>query len=168
MRIPGILGAVWGVGGVLLLVLVALYRLAPYAIELMDYQLSVLQIVILVVHVLFMAISEGYRGFQKQFSPRVAARALHLIENPKPIRIYLAPLFCMAYFDAPKRRMIASYSLTIMIIGFIILIRKLDQPWRGIIDAGVVVGLVWGAISLVHFSVKAFLGEKFDHSPEVI
>ena len=33
------------------------------------------------------------------------------------------------------------------IVGLIVLIRKLDQPWRGIVDAGVVVGLGWGLVA---------------------
>ena len=34
-------------------------------------------------------------------------------------------------------------------------------------DAGVVVGLVWGIISLILFGMRAFTAESFDYSPEV-
>ena len=41
------------------------------------------------------------------------------------------------------------------IVILVIIIRQLDQPWRGIVDAGVVIGLVWGALSIVVMFVRA-------------
>jgi uncharacterized membrane protein YedE/YeeE len=46
-------------------------------------------------------------------------------------------------------------------------VRLLSQPWRGIIDGGVVVGLAWGLVSLVIFGYQAFTAEDFPFSPEV-
>lgn len=73
----------------------------------------------------------------------------------------------MGYFYATRRRKITSISVTIGIIVLVILVRLLPQPWRGIIDGGVVVGLAWGLISLFLFSVKAFTSASFNYSPEV-
>jgi hypothetical protein len=42
-----------------------------------------------------------------------------------------------------------------------------SQPWRGIIDAGVVLGLGWGIISLIIFSIQAFGAGEFPYSAEV-
>jgi len=33
-------------------------------------------------------------------------------------------------------------------------VRRLAQPWRGIIDAGVVVGLAWGVGSVVYYALR--------------
>jgi len=114
-----------------------------------------------------MAYSEGYKGFQLAFAPRVAARSLHLSQHPTLTRVLFAPLFVIGYFDATRRRMVASYLLTIMIILLIILVHQLQQPWRGIVDAGVVIGLGWGLVSMLYFIVRAFSTENFSYSPEI-
>ena len=37
-----------------------------------------------------------------------------------------------------------------------VIVHRLDQPWRGILDAGVVVGLSWGTIATLALSVRAW------------
>jgi hypothetical protein len=65
----------------------------------------------------------------------------------------------MGYFHAPKRRRVTSLSVTAGIIVLIILVRLLPQPWRGMVDAGVVVGLA-GITALV-LAIQAFTVEEF-------
>ena len=145
----------------------AVYRLAPLAIDaftsdwLWYHWFSFASLVV------FMAYAEGYRAFQQGFSPRVAARARYLRDHPNMLHAFFAPLFCMAYFHAPKRRRIVSISVTAGIIVLVILVRLLPQPWRGIIDGSVVVGLAWGLISLILFGYQAFFAERFNYSPDV-
>ncbi len=158
---------VWGIGGVIALLSLALYRLSPHAVEMFNHELGLWHYVGLVVSCAFMAYSEGYKGFQKAFSPRVVARAHHLTTPAaKPHWKWLAPFFCMSYFAAPRKRKIVVGILTTFIVLCVILIRYLSQPWRGIIDAGVVVGLSWGIISILCFCFQAVTG-KLDHSPEL-
>lgn len=38
------------------------------------------------------------------------------------------------------------------------LVKRLPYPWRSIVDAGVVTGLVWGAVSIINLYVRALLG----------
>lgn len=163
----GKLGAYWGLAGVILLLGSAVYRLTLLAINAFSYEWHWYHWVALALIVLFMAYAEGYRAFQQAFSPRVAARARYLRDNPNLLHAIFAPFFCMAYFHAPKRRTIVSISVTVGIIILVILVRLLPQPWRGIIDGGVVVGLAWGLISLFIFSLQAMTSEEFSYSPEV-
>lgn len=163
----GLLGSLWGLGGFSLLLGYAIIRLAPMAIDAFSYQFRWYHWVVLVVNTFFMAYLEGYRGFQKGYSPRVAARAKHMNNHPKLLHILLGPFYCMGYFHASKKRKIVAYSVTISIIILVILVRQLEQPWRGIIDMGVVVGLSWGLVSLLIYSVQAFTSHEFDHSPDV-
>ncbi|MDA8100112.1 MAG: hypothetical protein M0042_10830 [Nitrospiraceae bacterium] len=163
----GTVGALWGLAGVVLLLLSATLRLSPLAVDAFSYPFAWYHWLALIVIVLGMAYAEGYKGFQQAFSPRTAARARYLRENPNVLHAVLAPFFCMGYFHATKRRKITSISLTLGIIVLIILVRFLTQPWRGIIDAGVVVGLVWGIVSLLVFSVQALGREQYPFSPEV-
>jgi hypothetical protein len=161
-------GALWGISGVLLLLGSAVYRLTPLAIEAFTYEWSWVHWLSLALMTFFMAYAEGYRAFQQGFSPRVAARARYLRDHPNALHAVLAPFFCMAYFHAPKRRRIVSISVTAGIIVLVILVRHVDQPWRGIIDGSVVVGLAWGLVSLMVFGHQAFTREHFPYSPEVI
>lgn len=160
-------GALWGVLGVFLLLGYAIVRLTPIALEALRGPLGGLEWAALVLWVGFMSYSEGYRGFQKAFSPRVAARARYLRSHPNTVRVLMAPLFCMAYFDAPRRRRIASYALTLGVILLVILVQRLAQPWRGIVDVGVVLGLAWGLLATFVFTVQALTRPEFGVSPEV-
>jgi hypothetical protein len=163
----GMFGAVWGLIGVFLLIGGAVFRLGPLAVDSFSYDWSWYHWTSLVLFCFFMLYTEGYRGFQKGFSPRVAARALYLRSHPDMLHLVFAPLFCMAFFHATRRRRLVSISLTSGIITLVLLVRLVPQPWRGIIDAGVVLGLVWGLLSLTIFSYQALVSGRFDHSPEV-
>jgi hypothetical protein len=160
-------GAVWGLSGVILLLASAIYRLTPLAIDAFSYSWFWYHWLSSVGIVFFMAYFEGYRAFQLAFSPRVAARVRYLLDHSNLLHAIFAPLFCMAYFHATRRRQITSISVTVGIIILVILVRLLDQPWRGIIDGGVVIGLAWGLISLVIFAYQALAGDEFPYSPEV-
>lgn len=160
--------ALWGIGGVVLLIGSAVWRLAPLAIEpIADGSLAAWQWALMIGWVVFNAYAEGYRGFQKRFSPRTAARALYLGENPTPVRVAFAPLFCMGFFGATRRVLIAAWVVLIMVAGLVALVRALDQPWRGIVDAGVVVGLGWGLVTLIGFFITGMTGGTLPTDPEV-
>lgn len=163
----GILGALWGLAGVSLLLGSAVYRLTLVSAEAFSHELEWYHWMALVLNVLFMAYSEGYRGFQQGFSPRVAARARYLKDHPRISHALLAPLFCMGYFHATGKRKVVSIALTVGIVILIVMVRLLPQPWRGIVDVGVVFGLTWGLISLFVFIPGAFGSGRFPYSPEV-
>jgi len=143
----------WGVGGVLFLLLFAIYRLAPMALELENSPMSQIHWLALAFSVIYMAYAEGYKGFHLGFAPRVVVRARYLADNPRPLHVLLAPLFCMGYIYATRKRQILSIALTIMIVCFVLIARSMPQPWRGIVDAGVVVGLTLGVASIAYFLI---------------
>ena len=146
-----LLGFAWGIGGVLLLLMFAIYRLAPMALALENTTMGVLHWFALAFSIVYMAYAEGYKGFHRGFAPRVVARASYLRAHPKLLHIILAPLFCMGYIHATSKRKMLSIGLTIMIVCFVMIARLLPQPWRGIVDAGVVVGLAIGVVSIFYF-----------------
>lgn len=164
----GLVIVLWAVGGVLALLAQAIVRLLPRALEpILDGSLDLAAALAYVAAIIGMAYSEGYRGFQQRFSPRVAVRALHLAADPKPLRIVLAPIVAMGLIHASRRRLIGSWSLLIGIVGLILLVRMLAQPWRGAIDAGVVVGLSWGAIATLVIAIRALQGSPPDVDPDL-
>lgn len=167
IQILGYLGAFWGLAGIAALLGFSIWRLAAVAADAWSYEFYIYHWIVLAAHVVFMAWSEGYRGFQQSFSPRIVARAKYLVAHPHLGHVLLAPLFCMGYFHTSRRRMISVYVLTVFIISLIIAVRWLAQPWRGIVDAGVVVGLLWGLISMGAFTLRALTDPSYPYGPEV-
>ncbi len=165
--IKGFLAVAWAIAGLVLLLGFACWRLSAYTIESFSMPLNWIHWTVLIGFSIFMAHGEGYKGFQKKFSPRFAARSKYLLHSTNPMQLILAPLFCMSYFHAPKKRVIATFSLTFMIIIFIISFRLIPQPWKGLLDAGVVVGLIWGILSSLWFCFKAFTDDQFNWDAEI-
>ena len=159
--------AFWGATGVFCLLGLALYRLTPIALEIFDDPLYWYHIVALVINIIFMAYSEGYRGFQHSFSPRVTARVHYLSKNANWLFALFAPLFCMGYFHASRKTKIVTISLTTFIIIIIICLKYVSQPWRGIVDWGVVVGLSWGILSLLVMLIRTFVSGECTYNADI-
>lgn len=157
----------WGLAGILLLLGQAVYRLTPHALDLATHQLGALHLVLLAGWLGMSVYSEGYRGFHRAFSPRVVARAQHLGANPRPLYAAIAPLYCMGLVHATRKRLLVSWIMTASIVVVVIAVRQLAQPWRGIIDAGVVVGLGIGIASIGYYAVRALGGHAMPVPPDV-
>lgn len=161
------LAALWGVIGVIVFLCFPVYRLSGYAWVALNEPLSIWQWLVLVPFAVFMAYSEGYRGFQKSFSPRVVSRALYLRKQAGWINGVLAPVFCIGYFGTPRKRQMIIFSISLMVLMLVFIVSHMPQPWRGIVDIGVVIGLCWGLMSLVVFAFKAFTSGDFLHPVEL-
>lgn len=162
---PGVRGLVyhltflWGVIGVLLLFARAIVRLAPVAWQpIAEGSLSPTQVALYASWVVFNAYSEGYRAFQKSFSPRVVGRAHQLASAPTLLRALLAPLYCLSLFHANRRGLTLAWAMLGIIAGLVWLLGITPQPWRGIVDGGVVVALAWGALAILFFAARALRG----------
>ena len=162
----GTLGAVWGVVGVSLLLVTAVVRLAPIAWASFFEPLDVVHYVAYAGSVFFLGYTEGYKAFQKQFSPRVIARADYLSRHPTLLRALLAPAFCMGFFHATRKRLVVAWGLALGVVGLVLIVGRLDQPWRGIVDFGVVVALTWGVIAMWVFAARAVVGHPMPVSPD--
>jgi hypothetical protein len=156
----GTLGALWGIAGFLLLLGIAVSRLAPPAAEALGQKMHWYQWVLLVVSGALLLYAKGYRGFQRGLSARVVRRALTLAGNPKLLNVAAAPLYCMGFFGAGRRRMVTMIALTAIMVGLIFVVRLLDQPWRGIIDFGIVLAFAWGIASAVVYAIRAIGNER--------
>ncbi len=164
----GTIAVIWAIIGLLALLAFACWRLSAYTIDSFTMPLNWMHWLVFIGWTIFMAHGEGYKGFQKKFSPRFAARCKYLSHSASLLQLVLAPLFCMAYFHAPKKRMIATWALTLMIIVFIFAFRLIPQPWKGLLDFGVVFGLAWGIVSTLYFCFKAFTDDTFSRDNEVL
>ncbi len=144
----------WALLGFIGILGFAIYRLSGYFYTAWQMQFQWYHWLALSINCLFMAYSEGYKGFQKSYSIKFANRLQELKQKPGLVPKLLAPLFCMNYFSAPKKDMILAYSLTLAIVLLIIIFNQIPQPWRGILDIGVVVGLSWGIASTLILGLK--------------
>ncbi|MEO7364563.1 MAG: hypothetical protein ABIV43_03595 [Candidatus Saccharimonadales bacterium] len=160
-------GPAWGLIGFTALIVSALYRLLPHVADAFTAGITPLQWLVVLVWSAVMVYSEGYKGFQKQFSPRFAARAFHLSQLPSLLPQLLAPLYCVGYIYAPKKRKIVSWSLTTGVVLLIIIVRLVPQPWRGIIDTGVILGLAYGIVSVYYYVVRTFADGGTPTDPEL-
>lgn len=169
LRRPANLLTLWGVLGPMALLSSGVWRVFPYAIEplLTPASLSVLHIVLYVVSIIFNAWTEGYRAFQKMIVPRILARAQWLTDNPERVNPILAPLFVAGFFAMQKRAIIVRYTFLVVIICVIIGMKFMPQPWRGIINAGVVVGLGWGVVAMGVGLIQLFRGVVPDADPQL-
>lgn len=149
------LASFWGAFGVIYILMKAIIRVVPIALDPLTNgaatPLTPFQLGAYISTCLFFAYAEGYKGFQRKFAPLVVARSFTIRPANGFSKIHhtvLAPLYSMGLFHATKKRMIVSWSISIG-VGYIVhAVKKLPYPWRNIVDAGVVVGLTWGAVSI--------------------
>merc|ERR1719223_201392 len=149
----------------------AMKRIVPIALEPFStgaIGLSRFQLGSYIAMCLWFAYVEGYKGFQLKFSPLVVARAQTLKPfNGSPIHhILFGPFYAMGLFHATKKRKIVSWSVSTGVAVIVAAVKKLPYPWRNIVDAGVIVGLSWGSLSIMIGWVKAaILGVKSNFDP---
>ena len=112
----------------------------------------------------FFAYAEGYKGFQKKFSPLVVKRSSTLILGTRsgnnPLHYLFAPLYSMGLIHATKKRLITSWGVTTGVTMLVALVKRLPPASRCILDAGVVVGLTYGSMSILYLYLKALITGK--------
>lgn len=156
----------WGAFGVCAYLGYGVAKVVPIVVEGLGSVTELWQWGLLAVTLLFFAYVEGYKGFQLGFSPRVVSRAWVVSEENDELPLWhkaLAPAFCIGYFHGTTKRVITSWAVTTGIFLVVVGVRQLENPYRAIIDAGVIVGLVWGIVSII---VLFFQSLQTDSPPE--
>jgi len=158
------LASFWGSFGVVYILMKAIVRVVPIALEPFAHgttiPLTTIQKGAYMATCAFFAYAEGYKGFQLKFAPLVVARSFTLQPGRQWSKLHhtiLAPLYSMGLFHATRKRMIVSWSVSIGVAVIVAAVKKLPYPWRNIVDAGVVVGLSWGAASIALGYMKGVL-----------
>jgi len=162
--------SIWACEGFVLMLVNSIRRLVPKALEPFNgssVPLTTFQLGAYISTCLFFAYAEGYKGFQRKFAPMVVARSF-TISLSKIHHIILGPLYSMGLIHATKKRKIVSWSLAFGIFALIAAVKRLPYPYKNIIDAGVVVGLSWGAASIQIAFLKALFTRKIpDVDPQL-
>jgi hypothetical protein len=165
--ILGTFAALWGLLGVLFNLGYAVYRVVPYSVAAFQMPLKWYHWIVMVAFALQMLYSEAYKGFHLKFCPRVTARMRYLRHHFNWRDALLAPIFCVGYYNASKRTKIVAYGIFIFVFVIVRLMQFIPQPWRGVIDVGVVVGLSAGMLSLIYHAIWAFSDKPFPFSADV-
>lgn len=153
----------WGLSGVFFLLGGAITRLSPLVVDAFaDHSLSWYHWAFLLPWLGFMGYSEGYRGFQLGYSPRVVARALALRDTRHPGLVVAAPIVVLGYVYGTRKRVIVAWSVTLAVVGLVLIVRQLAQPWRGLVDLGVILGLAWGLLCVVWNILRVLRGEPLE------
>lgn len=154
---------VWAVVQVISVLANALKRLYPIAIQpFIQKDMLPYQWALYAVWCLYMGYAEGYKAFQLKFSPMVVQRAFLIYQNPNIFNVLLAGPYAMGMFGASRKRMIVSWCVTAGVFSLTLFVKKLPYPYRAIVDAGVVVGLSYGTLSIVLLAIKAFFGGRVE------
>lgn len=151
---PGLfLSSLWGTGGFCYILLRSIRKIFPIAADpfaAASTPLSNFHLAAYIFTCLWFAYVEGYKGFHLKFSPLVVSRSLTLQPGKSSfLHILFAPLYSMGLFHAKKKRVIVSWSVTFGVAAIVAAVKRLPYPWRNIVDAGVVVGLTYGMLSIL-------------------
>ena len=149
------------------MLLYAVYRLAQHTSTAFQSDLGLLEYAVLIINCGFMAYSEGYKGFHLSFAPRFAARVKYIQQQGSSLELLFSPFFCFGYFGTTRAKQVIAYALTLLLVLVIALMGYIPQPWRGIIDAGVVVGLSLGTASMVYWVFLELKQPAYIHDPQV-
>lgn len=116
--------------------------------------------------VLLFLIGEGWAALQRRWVPRVIRRAAELDEDAAlPYRL-LAPLYGMSLVGAAPSHMARAWAGTAAVVGAVLLVRLLPEPWRGIVDLAVAGALTWGLAALVVQAPGALAADPARRDPE--
>lgn len=169
--VANVFASLWAAGGFVAILGKSIKRILPIALEPFSATapgLSPFQLGSYIAMCLMFAYAEGYKGFQLKFSPLVVARAQTLkpFQGTPIHHVLLGPFYAMGLFHATKKRRIVSWSVSTGVAFIVAIVKKFPYPWRNIIDAGVIVGLSWGSMSILAIWFKTVvLGQDSGFDP---
>jgi hypothetical protein len=109
---------------------------------------------------------EGFRALDRRWVPRLLERALLLRDDPRLSVRLLAPLYGLALVGVGRGDLIRGWLVVAAILGAVLTVRVLPDPWRGIIDFAVAAALSWGLVAILRRVPEA--GSVATVSPDTI
>lgn len=164
----------WAYGLMLLVLVGACHGVVSIGLKVRNFDLNAGQVVLTIFMVVFFAYVEGM-SFHRSWSPYVVRRALLLPQGlsfrSQPVQslvsLLLGPLFVAGLFFASKKRLAVAYLLYPSIVGFIIGVVNLPDPYHQITDVGVSVGLTIGTASLAYHFERALQTQRLPRDLDV-
>ena len=139
----------WTLIGVAALFASAIYRLGARGVETIQAGLGWGQWSLLVLLTVAFVYGEGFRVLDRRWVPMLVERALLLRDHPRLLVRLLAPLYGLSLVGAGRNDLIRGWLLTTSILGAVLIVRTLPDPWRGIVDFAVAAALAWGLVAIL-------------------
>ena len=149
--------AAWALVGVAAIFAYAVLRLGERGIETIRAGLTPAEWAALAVIAALTVYSEGVRALQRRWVPHLFERVAGLRAEPVLHRL-LAPIWALSLIAAPRRSLLRAWVGLFAIVLAVILVRRLPEPWRGIVDFAVAISLGWGLVVMIAGMVRFFAG----------
>ena len=147
-RLPALVSA-WTLIGVAALFTSAIYRLGARGVATIQAGLGWGEWLVLVLLTVAFVYGEGFRALDRRWVPRLVERALLLRDEPRVLVRLVAPLYGLSLVGAARDDLIRGWLLTTAILGAVLIVRALPDPWRGIVDFAVAAALAWGLVAIL-------------------
>lgn len=145
---------VWAAGGVVFLFGEAAWRLGARGITAVRGGLTAFEWIALAVITGVFVYGEGVRALQRRWVPWVLDRVDRLRSEPFLPWGAAGPLYAMSLVGRSTASVLRAWTGVAAIVLAVLIVSRLPDPWRGIVDVGVAAALVWGAITLLHGAIR--------------
>lgn len=139
----------WAVIGVSILFATASYRLGERGVSVIRGGLGGWEWMALAGLTLVFVYGEGFLALDRKWVPGLMRRARELKDERSFLLRLFAPLYGLSLIGAPPARLLLSWLGTLAIVGAVLIIRLLPDPWRGIVDFAVAAALAWGLVAIL-------------------
>ena len=150
--------AIFGVAGVLVFLGSAVVRLTPAALSPTQCHESEDRGIVLSEPAFMVAVV--FFGYAEHYKAACVQRALTLSQpNCALIHRALAPMYVMGLVHASRGRLLTAYAVIVSVsVLAVLFVDHVPYPQRGMIDAGVAIGLGWAAAAIFALYVRALAG----------
>lgn len=145
---------VWATSGIIILFAEAAWRLTLRGADAVRSGLTPFEWFALVLITAAFVYGEGVRALQMKWVPYVLARIERLRKERRLRYSLAAPLYAMSLIGPPRGALLRAWAGVAAIISAVLVVSRLPDPWRGIVDIAVAAALVWGASALAYGAVR--------------
>jgi hypothetical protein len=143
------LGAMWGLAGVVLVFGNGVVTLGARGIATIREGLAPLEWAALIALTVVFVYGEGVRALQRRWVPYVFSRLALLRTSDNVLHHLVAPLYAMALIGAPRRALVLAWAGALAIVLAVLIVSRFPPPWRGITDFAVSVALAWALAVMI-------------------
>jgi hypothetical protein len=143
------MAVVWAVAGVAALFARASWQLGQRGAATIAAGLHPVEWLALAVLTGLFVYGEGYRALQRKWVPHLYIRVGQLAGERSAAYRLLAPLYAMSLIGAAPKAMLRAWLGVAAIICAVLVVSRLPDPWRGMVDVAVASALVWGLAALL-------------------
>lgn len=155
----GTLTSLWALAGVGALFAFAVLRMGLRGLATVRAGLDPWEWTVLALTTAAFVYGEGVRALQRRWVPSLIERARLLGHASSLTSRGLAPVYALGLLGGTARSRLRAWLSSTLIVGAVLLVRALPDPWRGIIDVAVAAALAWGLLAIIRTARSALNGK---------